>query len=121
MSARFCCHLSATLSHTLERTGRREIGLLLLACSLSPSFRMGITSAIFQALGKILLTNELFMMEVIHGAITGRQSLITRIGTLSIPGALLSGIDFTIYSTIRTFHRFKGKLIRLGVTGWDKW
>jgi hypothetical protein len=49
---------------------------------------MGITSAIFQALGKILLTNDLFMMEVIHGAITGRQSLITRIGTLSIPGAL---------------------------------
>jgi hypothetical protein len=25
--------------------------------------------------------------------------LITRIGTLSIPGALLSSIDFTIYST----------------------
>ena len=50
--------------------------------------------------GKILLTNDLFMMEAIHGAITGRQSLITRIGTLSIPGALLSsGIDFTIYST----------------------
>ena len=39
------------------------------------------------------------MMEVIHGEMTGKQSLITRIGILSIPGDLLSGIDFTIYST----------------------
>jgi hypothetical protein len=60
---------------------------------------MGITSAIFQALGNILFTSELFMMEVIHGEMTGKQSLITRIGILSIPGDLLSGIDFTIYST----------------------
>ena len=60
---------------------------------------MGITSAIFQALGNILFTSELFMMEVILDEMTGKQSLITRIGILSIPGDLLSGIDFTIYST----------------------
>ena len=41
------------------------------------------------------------MIEVIHGKITGKQSLMTRIGILSIPGALLSGIDFTIYYSTR--------------------
>ena len=41
----------------------------------------------------------LLMIEVIHGAMTGRQSLITRIVILSIPGALLSGIDLTTYPT----------------------
>jgi hypothetical protein len=73
---------------------------------------MGITSAIFQALGKVLLNND---------AITERQSLITRMGTFPIPGALLSGVDFTIYSTKEHSTGPKGKLIRLGVTGWGKW
>jgi hypothetical protein len=59
---------------------------------------MGDTSAIFQVFGNILFASELFMNEVIHGEITGKQSLMTRIGILSIPVALLSGIDFTTYS-----------------------
>jgi hypothetical protein len=64
---------------------------------------MGVTSAIFQVFGNILFARELFMIEVIHGKITGKQSLMTRIGILSIPGALLSGIHFTIYSTREHF------------------
>ena len=46
---------------------------------------MGDTSAIFQVFGNILFANELFMNEVIHGEITGKQSLMTRTGILSIP------------------------------------
>ena len=60
---------------------------------------MGITSAIFQVDGNILFTSELLIMGVIHGEIMGRQSLMTLIGILSIPGALLSGTDCTMCST----------------------
>jgi hypothetical protein len=63
------------------------------------SFGMGVTSAIFQVFGNILFASDLFMIEVIHGEITGKQSLMTQIGIWSIPGALLPGIDFTTYST----------------------
>ena len=59
---------------------------------------MGITSSIFQIDGNILFTSKLFMMEVIHGKITSRRSLMTQIGIFSIPGALLSGIDFPMCS-----------------------
>ena len=60
---------------------------------------MGIFSEIFQLEGNVLFTSELLIMEVIHGEIIGRQSLMTRIGILSIPGALLSGIECTMCSS----------------------
>ena len=50
------------------------------------------TSAVFQMLGKVAETKELLMNDVIVGSIAGRQSLITRIGILSIPGALFDGM-----------------------------
>jgi len=39
------------------------------------------------------------IIEVIEGNMAGRQSLMTRIGTLSMPGALFEAIDFTMDST----------------------
>jgi hypothetical protein len=50
-------------------------------------------------LGKTADTREALIIEVIAGDIAGKQSLITRIGILSFPGALLAAIDLTIFST----------------------
>ena len=50
--------LCATLSQTFDSTGNSEIGLLLFACSWSLSLGIGVTSDIFQTVGKIEVTRE---------------------------------------------------------------
>ena len=91
--------LWTTLLQTLERTGNCEIGLLVLACSWSPSFGMGVTSAVFLIEGKVQVPSEVLMIEVIVGRIDGGPSLMTWTGILSFPGALLEDIDIIISST----------------------
>ena len=91
--------LWAILSHTFDSTGKSEMRLLFLACSASPSLGIGVTSAIFQVLGKVSETKELLMIIVIVGRIAGKQSFITRMVILSIPGALFDGIELMILST----------------------
>ena len=90
--------LWTTLSQTLDKTGKSEIGLLLFACSWSPSFGRGVTSAVFQHDGNVEELSEALTIDVIAGRIGTRESLITRIGILSIPGALLEGMDNTMFS-----------------------
>ena len=48
--------------------GNNEIGLLLAGSSEFPSLGTGITSAIFHALGKAAILNELFTNLEITGA-----------------------------------------------------
>ena len=91
--------MCATLSQTLDNTGNSDIGLLLFGTSSSPSLGIGVTTAIFHIFGKIALSKVALIIEVIEGNMAGRQSLMTRIGTLSMPGALFEAIDFTIDST----------------------
>ena len=79
-------------------SGRSEIGLLLFSFSLSPSLGIGITSAIFHSEGKVHVSIEQLTIEVIVRRIGARQSLITRIGILSIPGDLWETIDATMPS-----------------------
>ena len=55
------------------------------------------TSAIFQSKGNVPVTKDALIIDVIVGRITGRLSLMTRIGILLIPGALFVGIVITIY------------------------
>ena len=54
------------------------------------------TSAIFQSEGNVPITKHALIIDVSVGRITGRLSLTTRIGILSIPGALFVGIAETI-------------------------
>lgn len=65
---------------------------------------MGVTSAVFQIVGKVQTLSEVFTIEVIVGRIDRRQSLMTRTGILSFdfPGALLEGIDIIIIKCKRT-------------------
>ena len=56
------------------------------------------TSEAFQEFGNVEVVKELLMMSVIGPRITGRQSLMMRMLTLSGPGDLLEGIDDTIRS-----------------------
>ena len=69
--------------------GNYEIGLLLAGSSKFPSSGTGITSAIFHALGKAAILNELFTSLEITGAILSQLSFRTRAESLSYPGALL--------------------------------
>ena len=80
--------LRPILLHILNRMGWREMGLLLFGSSWSPSFKIGETSAIFQARGKMPLVGE-----------AGRLSLITLVGILSIPSDLFNDIDRTTSAT----------------------
>ena len=57
------------------------------------------TSDAFQEFGKVEVAKEQLMMSVKGPRITGRQSLMMRMLTLSGPGDLLEGIDDTIRST----------------------
>ena len=61
------------------------------------------TSAIFQSKGNFPVTKDALIIDVIVGRLTGRLSLMTRIGILLIPGALFVGIVKTI-SWICGFH-----------------
>ena len=76
-------------SLTFDRMGNYEIGLLWAGSSKFPSSGTGITSAIFHALGKAAILNELFTSLEITGAILSQLSFRTRAESLSYPGALL--------------------------------
>ena len=64
-----------------------------------PCLVIGVISAVFQIPGNVEDEREALMIDVTKGSIIGRQSLMTRVGTLSIPGALLEGIAFIMSST----------------------
>ena len=66
---------------------------------------MGVTSAVFQIVGKVQTLSEVFTTELIVGRTDRRQSLMTRTRILSLdfPGALLEGIDIII---IKCKHAF---------------
>ena len=86
----------ATRSQTFDRTWSTEIGLLLFRISWSRVLSMGITLAIFQEIGKMSDSNVAFMIDV-DGDKIGKQSLITRIGILSILGPLPLAIDIMTF------------------------
>lgn len=67
--------------------------------SRSPSFNIGVTSAIFQTLGNWAERKMALIIDVIEGRIAGRQSLMTQIGILSIPGDLFVAIELIIFCT----------------------
>ena len=52
----------------------------------SPSFNIGVTSAIFQTLRNWAERKVALIIDVIEGRMAGRQSLMVQIGVLSIPG-----------------------------------
>ena len=56
-------------------------------------------SAGFQIPGNVEDEREALMIDGTKGSMMGRQSLMTRVGTLSIPGALLEGIAFIMSLT----------------------
>ena len=58
---------------------------------------MGITSAVFQEIGKMSDLNVAFMIDVDGDKMAGKQSLITRIGIVSVPGALPLAIDMMTF------------------------
>ena len=59
----------ATFSHTLEKVGSSETGLLLLGFSWSPSFGIGVTSAIFQRKRNVPVTKDALIIDVSVGRI----------------------------------------------------
>ena len=72
--------LRATFSHTLDKIGNKEIGLLFPGSSKSPSFKIGDTSRI-----QVLVVKEEFIIAATEGIIimTGTNSLMTQIGISS--------------------------------------
>jgi hypothetical protein len=54
--------------------GNSESGWLLLASSCSPFFKIGITSALFHTVAKVLVVKDLLIPEVKDGRTIGRQS-----------------------------------------------
>ena len=67
----------AIRSHTFDKIGSNDIGLLLSGFSWSPCLRIGVTSAVFQISGKVLDVRDVLMMLVIVGAMEGRQHFKT--------------------------------------------
>ena len=63
-----------------------------------PYLGIDVISAVFQIPRNVEDEREALMIDVTKGSIIGRQSLMTRVGTLSIPGALLEGIAFIMSS-----------------------
>ena len=59
----------------------------------------GMTSDAFQEFGNVEVAKEQLIMSVNGPGMTGRQSLMMHMLTLSGPGDLLEGIDDTIRST----------------------
>ena len=81
----------AALSHTLDKIGSSDIGLVFAGSSLSPDLRIGTISAFFHGSGKVLKVKELLIRLVIMGAITGELSFRILALTLSQQGALFEG------------------------------
>ena len=63
----------------------------------SPSFINGITSVSFQDCGKSVDIIEALTIFVSDPRMTGRQSFMMCMLTLSLPGAFLVGIDVTMF------------------------
>ena len=80
-------------SQTLDATLSSDNGRLFEGCSWSPSFKSGMTSAIFKSDGKVEVTSEQLIISVIGPSITCRASLNTLALVLSGPGALFNGKD----------------------------
>ena len=57
--------LCTTLSQTLDKTGGSEMGLLLFGCSWSPSFGIGVTSAVFHFDGKTHVRKDSLTIDII--------------------------------------------------------
>ena len=55
----------AALSHTLDKIGCSDIGLVFAGSSLSPDLRIGTMSAFFHGSGKVLKVKELLIRLVI--------------------------------------------------------
>ena len=72
--------------------GSNDMGRLLSGSSWSPCFKMGITSDIFQMVGKVPVVKELLINDVNVGRIEDRQFFKTRTVILSFPGAFPVGI-----------------------------
>ena len=87
-------------THTLLK--ELAIGILVDYCSptLDRCLGIGITSAIFQIDGKILLFSELFVMEVIHGEIT----VVDYTDWYFVDYFCRHGIDFTMCFTIVDYY-----------------
>ena len=85
--------LKTTLSQTFETTGRGEIGLFLLTFFLVCCVFWYWS---FHCVGNMFVAIDVFIIEVRPGRIEPKESLITRIGILSIPGVLLKAIDVMI-------------------------
>ena len=60
---------------------------------------MGVTSTSFPVSGNVMVAKDVLMIDVIEGSIKGRQSLFTRTGIFSMPGALCVAIELTVAST----------------------
>ena len=84
------CELAA-LSHTLDKIGSSDNGLVFAGSSLSPYLRIGTISAFFHGSRKVLKVKELLIRLVIMGAITRELSFRILELTLSQPGALFEG------------------------------
>ena len=82
-----------------------------------PCLVIGVISAVFQIPGNVEDEREALMIDVTKGSIIGRQSLMTRVGTLSIPGALHCIYNFL---DLFTFNRMKCKLLRCRKTSRSK-
>ena len=102
----------ASLSQILDIAGNNEIGRLLHAISLSPNFGIGMTSAIFQSSGKVLVVKEQFVRLVIVDEITSRLSFITLIGNLSGPAMYHPATYHWQLSFHVWWHRYKGAIKR---------
>ena len=61
----------------------------------------------FQAKGKVSNSKVALKIDLDDGKIAGKQSLITRIEVLTVPGALPFTIDETIYCTCSHFTTLK--------------
>ena len=53
----------------LDKTGRSEMGLLLFGCSWSPSFGIGVTSAVFHFDGKTHVRKDSLTIDARGGGV----------------------------------------------------
>ena len=70
-------------------------------------------SAVFQIPGNVEDEREALMIDVTKGSIIGRQSLMTRVGTLSIPGAENAVLPCSSPSPFSRFQCFRKKLNKI--------
>ena len=65
----------------------KSVSVLLFGMSWSPALGIEVTSTVFQAKGKVTNAKVALIIDVNDGKRAGKQSLIIRIGILSVPGA----------------------------------